>query len=148
MDARDWLLSLVMDRCLRLELEPIRGIGNCDDVEGGGNSSSSSSSCCRYGFSRAPACAWVQAKSGAMASGLPADMRGAFSFLCSSKPRAHFFIASSFVNRIVKFSTPGSPFHQICTLCRPKRESAGEPRKQVVSTNLVSRWTRHQSRYS
>lgn len=117
-------LSPVAARCRRLVLDAFRGsmvppvdcvgIGNWAGADAGGHISSSSSSSCwlRYGFSSLPPCSRVQAKSGAAESGL-VDAFGALSFRCNSRALAHFFICSSFVYLIIKFSTPGSPFHQI-----------------------------------
>jgi hypothetical protein len=110
------VLSPVADLCLKLVLEAFRinvPPVDCPLKDGAPISSSSSSSGCAYGFSRVLT-DWVriQAKSGVDISGL-VEALGAFSFLCVSSPAAHFFIVSSFVNLIMKFSTPGSPFHQI-----------------------------------
>jgi hypothetical protein len=115
----DCALSPVKDRCLTLELEDVReneldcgGTGNCAGAVAGPYSSSSSSSCCKYGFSRPPAWSRVHVKSWGTASTLNED-RGTLSLRCVSRLAAHFLIISSLRNLMVKFSTPGSPRHQI-----------------------------------
>lgn len=57
----------------------------------------------------------IHVKSGVGWSGLTVCC-GVFSFLWLSNRVAHFLIISSFVNLMTKFSTPGSPFHHICTV--------------------------------
>lgn len=95
-----------------LEDEDVRG------MEAGGmgkdepEKSSSSSSAWRYGFSRPPALFWFQIKSDCIMSEL-IEARGALSLRWFSRQAAHFFMVSSLRNLMVKFSTPGSPFHQI-----------------------------------
>lgn len=113
MPAREALLSPVADLCRRLVLEAflgiVPGIAAYEDV--GGMFSSSSSSCSAYGFTKS-GCASIHLKFAVGWSGLVA-LCGAFSLRWISKCVAHFFIISSFWNLMTKFSTPGSPFHQI-----------------------------------
>lgn len=126
MPASDCVLSPVADLCLRLLLDaflgiivpPVEGV-TPKGIEPGLYSSSSSMSCSLYGFSivlRTPAWALSHGNSGGARSGLDAAFESMFALRCLSRPAAHLRMVSSFVNLMVKFSTPGSPFHQICTL--------------------------------